>query len=108
MTLLARLRAPARARRDEIITVALVLAHPMENGMRYTDDGQQIPSNVIEVLSCHYLGELVWQARLGPGVAANPFFQFSVRARATGELRLNWSDQRGERGELRHALVVEG
>ena len=79
--LLSRIRAPAAARRGEVFSVRVTLAHPMETGFRYDEHGRQTPYNVINTFACSYNGAPVFTAALSSGIAANPGFEFFIRAR---------------------------
>ena len=104
--LLSRIQVPASARRGEVFAVRVALAHPMETGFRYNEHGQATPYNVINTLACSYNGRPVFTASLSSGIAANPGFQFFVRASESGELLFEWQDDEGRQGRSRHALAV--
>ena len=106
--LLSRVQAPASVRRGEVFQVRITLAHPMETGFRYDESGRQTPYNVINALSCSYNGTPVFSATLSSGIAANPTFQFFVRARDSGALAFEWQDDEGRQGMARHVLTVTG
>ena len=102
----ARIQAPASVRRGEVFAVRVTLAHPMETGFRYDEHGRQTPYNVINAFTCSYNGTAVFSASLTSGIAANPGFQFFIRARDGGELLFEWRDDEGNQGTARHALAV--
>ncbi|MEO8135088.1 MAG: thiosulfate oxidation carrier complex protein SoxZ [Betaproteobacteria bacterium] len=106
--LLSRIQAPATVRRGEVFAVRVTLAHPMETGYRYDESGRQTPYNVINTFSCTYNGTPAFSASLSSGIAANPNFQFFIRARDSGELLFEWQDDEGRQGRARHALSVAG
>jgi sulfur-oxidizing protein SoxZ len=94
------------AKRGEVMRVALLIQHPMETGYRLDADGSKVPKNVIRSLVCRYNGVEVFRAEMSPGIAANPFLQFPVLARESGELEFAWVDDAGERGAAKQAVVV--
>ena len=104
--LLSRIQAPASVRRGEVFAVRVALAHPMETGFRYDEHGKQTSYNVINTLDCSYNGTPVFTASLSSGIAANPGFQFFIRAREGGELLFEWHDDEGRQGRARHAIAV--
>lgn len=104
--MVARIQAPASARRGEVITVRILIGHPMESGFRRDDTGHKIPYDVIETLSCRYLGDEVFGATMSSGIAANPLLQFHLVARASGSLDFSWRDTAGQAGSASHALTV--
>lgn len=104
--LLSRVQAPASVRRGEVFPVRIALAHPMETGYRYDEHGKQTPYNVINRFVCTYNGVPVFTAGLSSGIAANPSFQFFIRAKDSGELLFEWQDDEGRQGRFTHALTV--
>jgi sulfur-oxidizing protein SoxZ len=40
------------------------------------------------------------------GIAANPLFEFFVRATETVEMHVEWVDDRGNRGEHKQTMIV--
>ena len=106
--LLSRIQAPSTVRRGEVFAVRAALAHPMETGYKYDERGRQTPYNVINTFACSYNGVPVFSASLSSGIAANPNFQFFIRARDSGELLFEWHDDEGRQGVARHKLTVTG
>ena len=102
----ARVQAPGRAKRGEVIEVRIAIRHPMETGFRYDHVGKPIPKNVINSVVCRYDGEEVFRAELWSGIAANPYLQFCTVARASGELEFSWVDDAGVRGSERASITV--
>jgi len=105
---IARIQAPASARRGEVIEVRIAVQHPMETGFRFDLSGRPVPRNVINQLVCRYAGAEVFRAELGSGIAANPLIAFHTVARESGELAFEWVDDRGERGAQGVAIAVSG
>jgi sulfur-oxidizing protein SoxZ len=102
----ARINIPAEVPRGKPFEVRLLIRHPMETGYRHDDTGKQIPRNVVATLTCRYNGEVVFAARMSPGIAANPYLRFFVTARESGELAFDWVDDRGVRGNERATVNV--
>ena len=102
----ARITLPARARRGEVIRVGILIQHPMETGYRLDGANNQVPKNAIRSLVCRYNGAEVFRAEMSPGIAANPFIQFSTRAEASGEMEFSWVDDIGEKGSASQAITV--
>jgi sulfur-oxidizing protein SoxZ len=96
--LLGRVQVPASVRKGEVFEVRVLVQHPMETGFRRDMDGRAIPINILDKLSCRYGGREVFSAELGSGMSANPYVSFFVRAEASGEIVVEWSDDRGEKG----------
>ena len=102
----ARIRVPKEAKRGEVIRVTVLIQHPMETGYRLDADGKKVPKNVIRSLVCRYNGVEVFRARMSPGIAANPYLQFSTIATESGELEFTWVDDAGVQGSARQAITV--
>lgn len=102
----ARVQVPAQIKRGDAFEVKVIIRHAMETGYRLTDDGKQIPRNVIRNVSCKYNGAEVFRAETSSGISANPLFTFFVSARESGELVFEWFDDTGVRGSERVAVTV--
>ena len=101
-----RLRVPPSVKRGEAFEVRVLMQHPMETGFRRELDGRAVPVNIIDRVACRYGGVEVFRAELGTGMSANPYLAFFVRAVASGELVVEWSDDRGEKGSATAAVNV--
>lgn len=80
----ARVKLPASAKRGELVTVRTLASHPMHTGYGRDMHGALVPRHIIAEFSCRYRGREAFRTRLGPGVAANPFLEFRLRAVGTG------------------------
>lgn len=86
---------PATARPGEIVSVRVLVQHPMETGYRSSSVGEPLPRNLIRRVECRFEGERVFAADLHPAVAANPTLAFFLLARRSGMLSVEW---RGDNG----------
>ena len=78
-------------------TVRVLMAHPMETGLRKDANGQQVPAWFIQEVSARLNGETVLVAQWGPSVAKNPFLQFNIRGVKPGDrISLSWVDSQGD------------
>ena len=102
----ARIQIPEDVKHGELFEIRVLIQHPMETGYRWADNGKPIPRNVITRFTCRYNGDEVFSADMSQGIAANPYFQFSLVAVDSGELLLDWVDDEGVRGTERQALTV--
>ena len=102
----ARLILPPRVAAGEVVMVRLLIQHVMETGYRQDMNGRLIPRNVLRWVRCELGGAEVFSAEPSSGLSANPLFEFPVRARASGEWRVTWEDDAGEKGELRQLMTV--
>ena len=100
-----RVRVPERARRGEVIEIRAMVQHPMESGFRLNNVGKPITRHIVESFTCVYAGEEVFRAKLHPAVSTNPYFQFYLIARASGNVVFTWTDDRG--GVATHTARLE-
>ncbi len=91
-----RLSVPDTAKKNEVIEIKAMIQHPMETGYRRGQKGEVIERDIIKFFECHYDDKLVFSSEFFPGIAANPFLTFYVRAEKTGELKFKWTDQTGQ------------
>ena len=96
--ILGRVQVPPSVRKGEAFEVRVLVQHPMETGFRRDAQGRTIPVHVVDRLSATYGGRQVFRAELGTGVSANPYLTFYVVAEGSGELVVEWSDDRGDQG----------
>lgn len=101
-----RLAVPNPVAAGQVVTIRTLIAHPMESGFRRDARGQRLPRNIIELFECRLDDALVFRAQLQPGIAANPFIEFRLRARHSGTLHFRWQDQHGNQHEAQRALEV--
>ena len=96
--MLGKVQVPPSVKRGEAFEVRVLVQHPMETGFRRDLDGQSIPTHIVDKLACGLAGREIFSAELGTGISANPYIAFYATAEASGELVLEWSDDRGEKG----------
>jgi len=104
--LLGRVQVPKSVRKGEVFEVRVLVQHPMETGFRRDMNGQAIALNILDKVSARYGGREVFSAELGSGMSANPYIAFYVRAEASGDIEVEWSDDRGEKGRTTATLSV--
>jgi sulfur-oxidizing protein SoxZ len=78
----------------------------METGYRRDLNGQSIPLHIVDRLTCRVAGREVFTAELGSGIAANPYLAFYATATESGEVQVEWSDNRGEKGSVSAKFTV--
>lgn len=101
-----RVRLPERVRKGEVIEIRTVVSHPMESGQRRDAEGRLVPRRILNRFTCHLGEALVFEAKLEPAIAANPFISFHMRAEASGQLVFAWTDDDGTVHRLERALTV--
>lgn len=82
-------------RAGDVITLKAMIQHPMETGYRRTENGAEIPRNIIREFTCRYGGEVVFSCEFHPAIAANPFLAFTLVASRSARLEFVW---RGDNG----------
>ena len=103
---LARMQWPERIVAGDVVKVRLLVQHPMDTGYLQDLLGKMVPRNVIRLLTCKLGTREVLRVEPSSGIAANPRFEFFVRATETAEMHVEWIDDRGNRGELKQTMTV--
>lgn len=106
MSMLGRLSVPPTVKRGEAFAVRVIVQHPMETGFRRDYDGKVVPLNIVDRLACRYGGRDVFRAKLGSGIAANPYLVFYVVATESGPIEIEWADDKGQAGKVSANVVV--
>ena len=101
-----KVQVPQSVKAGEAFEVRVLLQHPMETGFRRDLDGNSIPMHIVDKLSCTYGGNEVFHADFGSGMSANPYVAFFVTASRSGELVVQWSDDRGDTGRASATVNV--
>ena len=104
--LIGRVQVPPTVRKGEAFEVRVLVQHAMETGFRRDMNGRAIPINILDKVACRYAGREVFRAELGSGMSANPYLSFFLRADVSGELEVEWSDDRGEKGRAVATVVI--
>ena len=89
------INVPPKAKRGQVIEIKTLISHVMETGYRRNEVGAVVPRDIINAFVCTYNGEEVFRAGLYPAIAANPYFQFTVRVEDSGTFRFTWIDDDG-------------
>jgi sulfur-oxidizing protein SoxZ len=103
---LARLQWPVVIQAGDVVKVRLLVQHPMHTGYQQDMQGRLIARNVLVWLACELGGQEVFRVEPSSGIAANPYFEFYVRARASAEMVVRWQDDLGVMGEWRQRMEV--
>ena len=103
---IARVQWPDNVRSGEVVTVRLLIQHPMDTGYLQDLLGKLVPRNVIQSLTCTWGQQVVFRVEPSSGISANPLFEFFVRADQTAEMVVEWTDDRNVKGSLRQTLPV--
>ncbi len=91
----ALIHVPKTAKKGEVIELRAMISHRMETGHRQGVNGEMIPRDIINRLTCTYEGVEVFSAELFPAVSANPFVSFYTVAVQSGVIAFTWTDDAG-------------
>ncbi|MFA5940342.1 MAG: thiosulfate oxidation carrier complex protein SoxZ [Sinimarinibacterium sp.] len=79
------------------VDVKILMAHPMETGLRKNPDGTTVPEHYIDTVTVSCKGKTVLSADWGPAVSKNPYLAFRFSGAAKGDMvSVTWKDTRGE------------
>jgi len=103
-----RLSFVGAVRAGREVEVRLLIGHPMDTGYRTDDAGQRIPKNIIDSIRVRLNDQLLFEADVGIGIAANPYLAFPLQVPAQGgTLVVEWVDDLGRRGQTQKLLLLE-
>jgi sulfur-oxidizing protein SoxZ len=101
-----RIKVPPTANAGDNVEIRAMIMHPMENGFNSDTQGTAIPVHIIADFVCTYDGAEVFRVRLEPGLSANPYFSFYLKATKTGPVDFMWQDQDGTLSRTSAPLTV--
>lgn len=107
MSVKARISIPEQASKGELLEIKTLVSHPMESGFRFDGMGDSIPRNILRRFTVEYGEKTIFETNFGPGIAANPYIAFFIRAQASGPVRFIWEDQQGVISEELRQLTVQ-
>ncbi len=82
----------------DVADIRVLMAHPMETGLRKDAAGKVIPALYIRAITAHLNGRTVFQAEISQAISRNPVFAFKVKgAKAGDRLEIIWEDTAGDR-----------
>jgi sulfur-oxidizing protein SoxZ len=98
--------APGSVAKGEVFQVKALVGHSMETGLRRNADGAVIPRKIINKFVCRYDGAVAFSVDLYEAAAANPYFEFYLRATKSAVLHFTWLEDGGATYTLSQDLVV--
>lgn len=101
------INVPKTARKGELIEIKALILHPMETGFRAGTNGRLIPRNIIDRFTATWNGEEIFDMKLSPAIAANPFVSFFAVATESGRISLRWSGDENFLVEESALIAVE-
>lgn len=86
------------AMNGEYTEVKVLMAHPMETGLRKDAAGAVIPAHYISEVTATSGGKTVLECRFSQSVAQNPYLAFKFKGGAKGgKVQVNWVDNKGDK-----------
>ena len=80
-----------------VTEVKVLMAHPMEGGLRKDTAGNIVPAHFITDVTVTHGDKMVLQCLWGQSVSQNPYLAFKFKGGAKGEkLTVNWKDNKGD------------
>ena len=96
---MAKIKLKAKSR-SGLITVRVLIKHPMESGNRKSKDGKIVPANHITSLTLKKNNRLATKAAIGGSVSENPFFQFKIPGVKGDEISFESVDNLGKKLQI--------
>jgi sulfur-oxidizing protein SoxZ len=82
----------------DIADIRVLMAHPMETGLRKDPQGNTVPAHFIQNISITLNGKTVMEGQLSQAVSRNPVFAIKVKdAKAGDKVVINWTDTKGDK-----------
>ena len=104
-----RIRLPKVAKKGEVIQIRTLVSHVMESGQRRDAGGNTIPRKIINRFTCTFNGRPVFACDIEPGIAANPYLEFSATGGGERRLPLHLDRRRWRRASPRvEKITVRG
>ncbi len=103
----ARVKVPKSATAGEVVTIKALIDHKMDSGQAKDKAGNLIPRKIINAFSATFDGVEVMNVILEPAVSTNPYFKFSFKVPATGDLVFKWVDDDGTVTEAKKTITVK-
>jgi sulfur-oxidizing protein SoxZ len=91
-----RIRVPEKAKAGEVVTVRVLVTHPME--VIQFKDGKPVAKqyNYIHRVEATYNGAKVFEAETTQAVSQNPLFSFPVKVSEPGVVKVMFHDTQGK------------
>jgi sulfur-oxidizing protein SoxZ len=90
-----RIKIPTAATKGQIVEIKALTEHPMESGQRKDAEGKQIPRKILNRMVCTFNSKPVFEAKMQPGISANPYMAFFARVEESGTFEFTWTDDDG-------------
>ena len=82
----------------DVADVRVLMAHPMETGLRKDAAGKLVPLHFIQTITAQLNGKTMFSADISQAVSRNPMFAFKVKkAKTSDKLSITWQDNQGDK-----------
>jgi len=82
---------------DGVVTVKVLMSHPIETGRRKDDGNQLIPAHFVQTVTATLNGKTVLEAQWGTGISKNPYLTFKLKqAKLDDIVTITWLDNLGQ------------
>jgi len=90
------------------VEIRVLIGHPMETGYRLGEGGNdRIPKNIIENIVIKLNQQVLMNADLGTGIAANPLLSIFIEVpKDGGMISVEWRDDLGKQGRAEKMLLA--
>ncbi|PWS37760.1 thiosulfate oxidation carrier complex protein SoxZ [Falsiroseomonas bella] len=104
-SIIARITLPESAKKGEVVPVRVIVRHPMERAVD-APGLRPVPRRILHTLRVTYAGAEVFRMEMSPGIAANPYVEFTTVAVETGPMVFEWEEDGGAVYRREAQLVV--
>ena len=101
----ARITLPAAAARGEVVTVRVLVRHPMDRAVD-APGLTPMPRRILHTLRVTYADAEVFRMDLSAGITANPYVEFTTLATETADMVFEWQEDGGAIHRREARLVV--
>lgn len=91
-----RIRVPEKAKAGEVVTVRVLVTHPME--IMEFKDGKPVVKNYsfVHRVEATYNGKKVFEAEITQAVSQNPLLAFPIKVMEPGTVKVTFHDTQGK------------
>jgi sulfur-oxidizing protein SoxZ len=104
-SIIARITLPESVKKGEVVPVRVIVRHPMDRAVD-APGLRPVPRRILHTLRVTYAGAEVFRMEMSPGIAANPYVEFTTVAVETGPMVFEWEEDGGAIYRREAQLVV--
>lgn len=100
---------PKKYADGEIVQMSLMVMHPMETGLRKDKNTKElIPAHYINNVKFEYNGAVVTTMNVWESLSTNPVFTTNLKINGAGDLKVTFTDNKGEVNEVTQKITPKG